>query len=212
MHIRIFQDSLLHHPAAASAAFFSRLKNELHGAFKTILQTTQHFHRPRQNRGMAIVTTCMHQPGLFRGISTAGLFLDRKRIHVGPQCHTPPWLTPPEHRDHTRSGNARPDVNTRHILQKPDHLSRGLLFLIAELRLFVNAMTQAHYFGLNLPDQLFQLLGTLVHNVSPDEDTCRQSATPNHTSLLRRKKRPQIHNRPERCRRVIPDSNAVIVG
>ena len=86
---------------------------------------------------MPVMAAGMHLPRKFRGVRLAGLFQDRKRIHVGPKAdHAAAAILPPaDDPDDASSAYACRDLVEPEGLQLPGHLRRRPVDLVEDFRM-----------------------------------------------------------------------------
>ena len=80
----IFHQPVVDHGAHSADTFFRRLKHQLDGAGELRGKVLQHRSDAEQRSRVDIVATGVHQARDRAGEWQAGGFLDRQRVHVGP--------------------------------------------------------------------------------------------------------------------------------
>ena len=84
IHRTLGEQAVFHHLSGAAAAFFGRLKNQVHGAVEIAL-LRQILRGPEQHRHVAVMAASVHL-AVMRGAVREGIrFLHRQCIHVGAQ-------------------------------------------------------------------------------------------------------------------------------
>ena len=84
------KEAVREHCFRAPAAFFSGLKNKVHGPGKvTVLR--EPLCRAQKHRHMPVVPAGVHCAFILRGVGAARFFGKRQRIHVGSQADCAPF-------------------------------------------------------------------------------------------------------------------------
>ena len=78
-----------HRQGAAGAGLLGRLEAELDRAGELVVALQQQARRGEEDRGVAVVAAGVHHAGVLRAVLDLVFFLDRQRVHVGPQQHGP---------------------------------------------------------------------------------------------------------------------------
>ena len=81
----LVHEPVVDHRHGARAALFGGLKDD-DGVAGEVAGLRQALRRAEQHRGMAVMAAGVHLAGGFGPIGEIGLFLDRQRVHVGPQA------------------------------------------------------------------------------------------------------------------------------
>ena len=84
----ILQGAVPDHPdRAAGREFFGRLEEHLYRARELTLAVDQQSRQPQQHRGVGIVPTGVHHPGILRDVLDLVRLEDRQRIHIRANEH-----------------------------------------------------------------------------------------------------------------------------
>ena len=147
---------VLDHRGSSRAALFRGLKDH-HRVAGKISRLREIAGRAEQHRGMAVVTAGMHQAFRLGGVGKIGLFLDRQRIHVGPQSDhldvaIAGRLPALDDADHAGLAEAGRDFIAAKLPQAVGHEGRGAVNVIQQLWVFMDIAAPGLDVGLQIGD------------------------------------------------------------
>ena len=112
-----------------------------------------------EDRGVAVVAAGVHHPRVLRAVLDLVCFLDRQRVHVGPQQHGPARTraagAPDQGRDAGR-GDPGPDVLGTEGAQPLGDEARRLFLVKGEFRVLVQVPPVGNDPGQDLGDGVMQ--------------------------------------------------------
>ena len=125
---------------AIDACFLGGLKNEIHGAGE-VLRRRDSLRRTEQYGRVAVVAARMHDAFVRARVREPRLFGDRKRVHVGTDTDLSRADADLQPADDTGAADAFGHFVTPRLELLRDE-SRGLDFLVAQLRMLVDPAPQ----------------------------------------------------------------------
>jgi hypothetical protein len=128
---KLVEQPLLDHHTAAAAPLFSRLKDQVHGAFE-IAGRREVFGGTEQHRRMTVMAAGMHPAVMGRAVGEIVHLLDRQRIHIGAQPDRGGSVAAPDRADNP--GPGQPPIDLAAVFgQLYRHQIRGPLLGEGEL-------------------------------------------------------------------------------
>ena len=144
IHREALKQPLLYHFPRAAQVLLGGLENKVHGTAKAA--GLRQMRRCRQqNRAMTIMAAGVHHARIARFIADIALLGDRQRVHIGPQANHRTGAVL-QGRDH--AGTRQPAMHLEAKRREQfSHPTRGLLFLIPQLRASMKITSPANGLG-----------------------------------------------------------------